>query len=201
MLYAVCLAQSWTQYVDMKIDGAKFNQANADLSQIEIDFCDKWGEKSIVYSLSAEEKKDICLKASNASPKDIEVTIWFVDGVVTNDQRQNKACMQAGEDKRFWQYVTGYKQSFIVPANNLIFQHATLQLPKWTTWFVPWCLVYYTKSIKMTEWDSFSILMRKAKFIDVNVKKLIVNRNYLYGILFLAVCIWGGYLILRKNKL
>jgi len=37
----------------------------------------------------------------NLSDKDIEATIGFVDGTLTNDQRKNKACMQQGEDKNF----------------------------------------------------------------------------------------------------
>ena len=35
------------------------------------------------------------------STKDIQATIEFVDGTVTNDQRQNKACMQQGENQKF----------------------------------------------------------------------------------------------------
>ncbi len=58
------------------------------------------------------------------------MTVGFVDGTVTNDQRKNKACMQQGEDKNFGQYVTGYTGTFTVPAKNLTYQHATVQLPE-----------------------------------------------------------------------
>ena len=40
------------------------------------------------------KQQDICLQAINTSDKDIELTMEFVDGAITNDQRKNKACMQ-----------------------------------------------------------------------------------------------------------
>lgn len=163
-------AQTWMVEVDAKLDAGKLAEANADLSQIEIDFCDKPGEKSIEYTVAPGWKQDICFKASNASAQDIEVTIGFVDGTVTNDQRKNKACMQQWENEKFWKYVSGYTETFTVPANNISYQHATLQLPKATKWLVNGCLVYYTKGVEMWGQMNFTVLMRKAKFIDIKPK-------------------------------
>jgi hypothetical protein len=38
--------------MDAQLDSDKLSEANADLSQIEIDFCDKPGEKAILYTLT-----------------------------------------------------------------------------------------------------------------------------------------------------
>lgn len=51
-VFASCSADTGMKYIDAKIDGNKLNEANADLAQIEIDFCDKPGEKGISYSLA-----------------------------------------------------------------------------------------------------------------------------------------------------
>jgi hypothetical protein len=54
LLSASCLAQAQTgvKYIDTQLDSNKLNEANADLSQIEIDFCDKPGEKVIMYTVT-----------------------------------------------------------------------------------------------------------------------------------------------------
>lgn len=161
-------AQSGT--TDVQLDGNKLNEANADLSQIDIEFCDKPGEKAISYTFAPGWIQDVCLKANNVSDKDIEATIEFVDGTVTNDQRKNKACMQQGQNTLFWQYVTGFTASFMIPANDTSLHHAKIQLPKSATWIVHGCLVYYTKSVEMWGQLNFSVLMRKAKFIDITIK-------------------------------
>jgi len=198
LLLPVCYAESGTKYVDAKLDAGKLSEANADLAQIDVEFCNKPGEKNIEYTVAPGWKQDICLEATNRSAQDIEVNIWFVDWTVTNDQRKNKACMQQWEDKNFWQYVTGYTASFIIPANNLIFQHVKIQIPKWIKGIMNWCLVYYTKSVAMGWNINFSVLMRKAKFIDIKIKPEVqsVKRKAL-GLLLV---IWLLFLYFKKTK-
>jgi hypothetical protein len=38
--------------MDAQLDSNKLTEANADLSQIEVEFCDKSGEKAILYTLA-----------------------------------------------------------------------------------------------------------------------------------------------------
>lgn len=200
LLIAMCRAESWVKYIDAQLDGNKVNEANADLSQIEVEFCDKPGEKSIVYTVAPGWIQDVCLKATNVSNKDIEATIEFVDGTVTNDQRKNKACMQQGENKNFWQYVTGFTASFTIPANNLMYQHASIQLPKSATWLVNWCLVFYTKSVEMWGQMNFSVLMRKAKFIDIQVRENVFIKKYLFYALSIMVLIYYAKVFIFPKK-
>ena len=191
-VFGWCSAQTgtWMVEVEANFDADKLQEANADLSQIEIDFCDKPGEKTVLYTIAPGWKQDICFKASNASDKDIQVTIGVVDGTVTNDQRKNKACMQQNEDKKFWKYVTGYTGTFTVPAKNIAYQHATVQLPKTVSWTVNGCLVYYTKGVEMGWQMNFTVLMRKAKFIDVNIKPQVQSLK------FKVVGLWLGVIVL-----
>ena len=201
--FGLCIAQTWMVEVDAKLDAGKLAEANADLSQIEIDFCDKPGEKSIAYILAPGWKQDICLKASNTSVQDIEVTIGFVDGTVTNDQRKNKACMQQGEDEKFWKYVSGYTETFTVPANNISYQHATVQLPKATKWQVNGCLVYYTKGVEMWGQMNFTVLMRKAKFIDITITSKVETRKLkaIWLLLGMVVLLFFTKFRNKKNRL
>lgn len=190
VLVTVCSAESGMKYIDAQLDASKLDEANSDLSQIEIDFCDKPGEKSVVYSISPWWTQDMCFKATNTSSKDVEVTIEFVDGTVTQDQRKNKACMQQGQNKIFWQYVTWFTASFIVPANNIMYQHAKFIVPKTANDTINGCLVYYTKSVAMGGWLNFSVLMRKAKFIDIKVRKDILTKEYVLGLLAIVLMLY-----------
>jgi hypothetical protein len=123
------------------------------------------------------------------------VIIGFVDGTVTNDQQKNKACMQQWQDKNFWQYVTGFVSSMLVSAQTTVLRHATLQLPKWAAWIINGCLVYYTKSVAMWGGINFSILMRKAKFIDI---KLEAQSGKLKAFLYISLWIIIAFFCILK---
>jgi hypothetical protein len=153
-----------------------------------------------LYTLTPGWVQDVCLKATNFSKKDIEVTIEFVDGSFTNDQWKNKACMQKWENKKFWQYVTGFTSSFTVQANNLIYQHAKIQLPKIATWTINGCLVFYTKSVEMWGQMNFSVLMRKAKFIDIQVRENVFVKKYLFYLLSIVVFIYYAKVFIFSKK-
>lgn len=175
-------------------------QANDDISQVEIIFCDEHQKKSIRYIFSPGWYQDICFTATNISDKDIEINIWFVDGTVTNDQQQNKACMQQWENKKFWQYVTWFFTSFTVPANGFVSKHANLMLPKWITWKIAWCLIYYAQSVKVDGQANISVLMRKANFIDIEIRKNISFKKYSIWIGIAVLLIYFLKTILFPNK-
>ena len=53
LLLATCNAQgSGMKYINANLDADKLGEANADISQVEIDFCDKPGEKTVAYTLA-----------------------------------------------------------------------------------------------------------------------------------------------------
>lgn len=192
ILFWYCFAETWVEYVDVKMDANKLQEANADLSQIEIDFCDKEGEKAIEYTLAPGWVQDICYKTTNHSDKDIVVTVGFVDGTFTNDQRKNKACKQQWEIQEFGQYVTWYAETFTVEANNIVYQHAKLHVPEINKSKMNGCLVYYTQGVEMGGQMNFTVLMRKAKFIDITLQPKVKSpkskvRWLIFGIIILLL--------------
>jgi hypothetical protein len=108
--------------------------------------------------------------------------------------------MQQWENKRFWQYVTGFTASFTIPANNLMYQHAKIQLPKSATWTINGCLVFYTKSVEMWWGLNFSVLMRKAKFIDIQVRENIFVKKYLFYLLSIIVLVYYAKVFVFSKK-
>lgn len=53
-LLTTCNAQnSGVKYINAQLDANKLSEANADLSQIDVDFCNKPGEKNIQYTVNA----------------------------------------------------------------------------------------------------------------------------------------------------
>lgn len=178
LFYAWTYAQqSWYKNVDVPLDGAKVSKAMADVGNVELDFCDKPWEKTVAYTLQPAENKKLCYVMSNYSDQDLDVHVWFVDGDITNDQWKNKACKQQWEIKDFAQYVTGYQNVVHIPAHGELQYFASLQLPKQFTGVHNWCLVYYLGGVEMWWKVNFTVLMRRAKFIDVTIKPLDIQNN------------------------
>lgn len=115
----------------------------------------------------------ICYTLSNASKKSVTIKLSFIDGTFTNDQRQNKACLSDADVENFGKYVTDYDQLVTLKAGETIKKEATLKYPEGMDGLYHGCVVYSvvekTKGEASTAAASFSILMRRAKFIDVIV--------------------------------
>lgn len=88
-----------------QIQGEVFNQANAEIQNIEINFCESLS-KTKEYTITAGKPTDICLEAENISDKDILISLDFVDGTFTNDQRKNRACLDNNQKENFGQYIS-----------------------------------------------------------------------------------------------
>lgn len=115
----------------------------------------------------------ICYTLSNASKKSVTIKLSFIDGTFTNDQRQNKACLSDADVENFGKYVTDYDQLVTLKAGETIKKEATLSYPEGMDGLYHGCVIYSviekTKDGAETTSSSFSILIRKAKFIDVIV--------------------------------
>ena len=127
-----------------QVESNVFQQASAEVQSIEINFCESLN-KTKEYIITAGDPTDICLEAENTSDKDINVSLDFVDGTFTNDQRKNRACLDNNQKENFGQYVTGNQKILLVPAKSSLRTHATLQYPKDKVGKINGCLVYYTK--------------------------------------------------------
>jgi len=163
----VVAQESWFKTVSVPLDGEKASQAMSDISTVDVSFCTTW-VGTIAYSLSPAENKKLCYVVSNSSDVDVHVKIWFVDGGFTNDQRKNKSCQQDGQIMNFAQYVTGYEDVVSLPPRSEVQRFASLKFPENFTWTRNGCLVYSLGGVEMWGKVTFTVLMRKAKFIDVN---------------------------------
>lgn len=195
---SLVLAQDTSKLVNIPVDGNTFNQANEEVQTINVKFCEN-DAKSKQYTFFAGEKQDICLQIDSTAGKEILLSMDFVDGAVTNDQRKNKACLDNSQKTNFGQYVSGVEPSFVVPARWSIIKRATIQFPETVQWIIHGCLVYYTKEAS-SSWDTsaFNILVRKAKFIDIEIKKPPFNTYLLIWIVVVAMLII--FIIINKWK-
>lgn len=143
----------------------------ADLANISLDYCTT-SENALQYQVTPGVETGICYNLSNSSKTPVTVKLSFIDGTFTNDQRQNKACLSDADIENFWQYVTGYDQLITLKAGETIQKEAKLLYPIGMDGYYHWCVVYSVVQVaKSSQWatTSFSILMRRAKFIDVIV--------------------------------
>jgi len=143
-----------------------------DLANVSLSYCNTQ-ESTLQYQIEPSIETGICYMLSNASKKPVMIKLSFIDGTFTNDQRKNKACLSDVDRENFWQYVTGYDQLITLKPGETIKKEANLLYPKGMDGLYHWCVVYsVVEKKKSTASDasaSFSILMRRAKFIDVIV--------------------------------
>ena len=142
------------------------------LRDISLDFCDTTGN-ILQYTIEPWVKTGICYTVNNASTENITMKINFIDGTFTNDQRQNRACLDESAKENFGQYVTNYETIITLSGWETKTETARLLYPEGTDGQYHGCVTYSvvdTSSKTSTgENSNFSILMRKAKFIDVLV--------------------------------
>ena len=143
-----------------------------DLANVSLNYCDT-PENTLQYQIDPGVETGICYNLSNASSKPVTIKLSFIDGTFTNDQWQNKACLSDADIENFWKYVTEYDQLVTLKAGETIKKEATLLYPKDMDGLYHGCVVYSVVEKSSDEVStataSFSILMRRAKFIDVIV--------------------------------
>jgi len=152
------------------------------LGDVDIQFCNNlsgqlqsWSIVSgniLYYRIGLNQLGDICYTVSNASLQDAWIKISFVDGTFTNDQRQNKACLSDADTQYFGQYVTGYEALIAISWGQLLQKNAKFIYPSWTDGIYHGCMVYsiVDPTTQSGGQDtSFTILMRKARFVDILV--------------------------------
>jgi hypothetical protein len=152
------------------------------LSDIQLTFCDSSQATAdyvlaetgnlITYILDTDQSSDICYTLSNMSTEDVFVKVSFIDGTFTNDEWRNKACLSDTDIKYFGQYVTWYDTIIALSWWTTQSLNAELMYPAWSDGIYQGCLVYaIVDNIvdQNTDQTNFTILMRRAKFIDVLV--------------------------------
>jgi hypothetical protein len=103
----------------------------AGIGDVSLRFCNGSGmEKSLTMNLIGNQTGNICMQFSNSSAEAVPINISFVDGTITNDADQKKACKNEGDNQQFGKYVSGPTGTIIVPAQGTITQTGTIMFPK-----------------------------------------------------------------------
>lgn len=160
---------------------AQFNDpTKTNLGDLLIRFCNDVGTwwdtnkitKSLQLETNTEEMQDICIYVQNSWPTDVKVKLNFVDGTITADESQKKACQPEETQENFWQYVIfdDNEKVFDVPAWSRVERHAQIEFPAGYAGMSYGCatLQIEGESLKETG-DMFNILSRRGNFIDVLV--------------------------------
>jgi hypothetical protein len=129
----------------------------------------EWWSKDLQMSTMPEQEEEICIYLVNWWPTDVEVILWFVDGTITNDQDQKKACQPEAIVSQFGQYVKPDQTVFSIPANTTIETRAKLTFPQDTAGMVYGCATLQLTWWAQNDW-SIQVVSRRANFIDVSVK-------------------------------
>ncbi len=143
-----------------------------DLANVSLNFC-ATSENTVQYQVDPGAETGICYTLSNGAKKPITIKLSFVDGTYTNDQWQNKACLSDADVENFGKYVTDYDQTIVLKPGETIQKDALVRYPEGMDGLYHGCIVYSViekaKDETSTAAASFSILMRRAKFIDMIV--------------------------------
>lgn len=153
------------------------------LSDVDVAFCDALSGatvqsgviasgNAISYQIGVEQDWNICYVLSNKSSQDATVKLSFVDGTFTNDKWRNKACLSDTDTKYFWKHVTWYESIVSLSGMQTIQKTAKFKYPLGSDGIYHGCLVYsIVKNTGQTGTapTNFSLLMRRAKFVDIMV--------------------------------
>lgn len=152
-------------------------QRTTNLGDVMLKFCNDQsvasGTKTSVSDIEPEQEWDICMFVSNGWPTNTTVSLNFVDGTITSDEDQKKACEPETTKQNFGQYITNYPTSVQIAAWETVKIWAKVKFPAWYAGTAYGCAtlqIVETGSTAPKESKMFTILTRRASFIDFNVK-------------------------------
>lgn len=146
----------------------------SDIGDVALRFCNtSWSlEKTISLTTSGQEKKEICMMLINGAYEPTDISLSFVDGTITNDADQKKACKNEWENQNFGQYMQLEKNTVTVPARGSTTFTGILQLPEEAVGEIHGCVTYFINNQKNQK-EMFTIMVRRANFIDVLAKWIV----------------------------
>lgn len=150
----------------------------SNLGDVLIRFCNEdaqWvaGEmKSLFLETEAGEANDVCIYVNNSGPTDVDVILNFVDGTITADDSQNKACQPEWTTSNFGQYVDYISEVITVKAWTTKETHAEVNFTEWYAGLSYGCVTMQFAPEDSDSEDSsmFNVLSRRGYFIDFLVE-------------------------------
>lgn len=145
----------------------------ADIGNVALRFCNTGTlEKTIFLTTSGQEEKDVCMTLINWWNENVNISISFVDGTITNDADQKKACKNEWENENFGKYMHIDNNIISVPAKWAATFTGKLRLPEEAAWEIHGCVTYFVANNKKQQ-DMFNIMVRRANFIDIFAKGVV----------------------------
>lgn len=150
-------------------------QRTTNLGDVSLRFCNDLtetaGTKTAVLETKPEDHIDICMYINNDGPTKTSISLNFVDGTITADADQKKACEPEESKSNFGQYVTDYPTSIEINAGETVQISAKALFPAGYAGTSYGCATYQiiNDQAETTESQMFTILSRRASFVDINV--------------------------------
>lgn len=151
--------------------------ATTDIREVKLRFCDEptntTGIKQLFIETKPNQQEEICIDISNDG--NTPATLWmnFVDGALTADFDQKKACLPEWEKSGFGQYVTWFTETIEIPANSTVRTKAQLLYPDWYAGDSYGCVTLHVinQTQKTLEQDGqvFQVFSRLWYFVDAFV--------------------------------
>ena len=154
------------------------SQKSTNLGDITLRFCNDTGAvagtKTAVLEVKPEEKQDICMFIENGGANDATIWLNFVDGTITADIDQKKACEPESTKINFGQYIGNYPTIIQIKAGETVKIWATAKFPAGYAGTAYGCATFQIVNASGSyQWGEetkmFSIISRRANFIDINV--------------------------------
>ena len=148
------------------------------LWDLSIRFCNDekivWWSKMLLTSWDVAQRIPICIIMTNSSSLPLKFGINFVDGSITADAEQRKACLPETEKNNFGQYITSDSTWFYITWKASLKTIAYATFPKWYAGLSNWCLTaYMIDNNTSTGNKMFTVFSRLWYFIDI-----LVNGEY-----------------------
>ena len=190
---------------------------------VSVKFCNSG---HITKSLSIEslsgQSTEICMQFINSLDSDILIWYDFVDWVITNDSYHTRACDNTSVWSSFRSFFSTGNRKINLKAQSITTQKDYIFVPYEFTWTINWCLTYFALSSKdkTDDTDMFTVLLRKASFIDVFPKwslkshtitvkdprmepkmKFIFSSKFLiYAVITLIIIIWTIINLVKQRR-
>lgn len=153
------------------------NSETTDIREVKVRYCndpDNKDQKSLFIDAKIDEKSVICIDFINTAPKIAKIGINFVDGAITDDTDQKKACLAEGEKTNFWQYVSNYPETLEIAPNSVKRVFVDLLYSGWFAGTSYGCLTYHAldnqEQKENVNGTMFNVFSRVGSFIDAFVE-------------------------------
>lgn len=153
------------------------DQSVSNLWDVVVRFCNENGQwepgkmKDLFFEADTNTPYDLCMYVNNNGPTDVDVILNFVDGTITADDSQNKACQPEGTKTNFGQHVDYISEVITVEAWKTVETHGEITFPDGMSWMSYGCvtMMFADEVAEDEEASMFNVLSRRGYFIDALV--------------------------------